>query len=67
MQGGPLFKTVTYSDDKFVIYTVGLDKTRRLELEYWKLNISFPVRKTYRDLVSNLVKQKLTGGVVNNR
>ena len=65
--GCPHFKVVGYSDHKFVICMVDIDRLHRQGPGYWKLNASFPARPAFRDRIRELVHRKLTGSVVNNR
>jgi hypothetical protein len=65
--GCPHFNVVGYTDHKFVICAIDLDRLHRQGPGYWKLNASFPARPAFRERIRVIVQRELTGAVVNNR
>lgn len=52
------FKLFRYTNHKFVICKVHLDRTRRHVSSYSKLNVSLPARTDYMDRINELVNKR---------
>lgn len=63
----PLFGIASNMDHKPVTNIVNSVETDGQRLGYWNLNAFFPVRKYFRNQISELIKQELTDAITTTR